>query len=183
MNKVSWKKTLAAAALTTALVGGGSTAASAITWYPPGTNIWISANKAAPRTYVVTVNGGVFTPGKTVVIKIPKLFGAKFGAIVPDTDSTWTVVANAEGGVDPFTIAVPEEIEGTFTLTAETDTEAVTSTFSITPDSIVTAVADSTAGVDGVAIGLWVMGGAVGVAGIALAGSSLSRRRADGLAV
>ena len=171
----SLKKAAVATALTTAFVVGGSTAANAITYYPPGTDIYVSASLKSPRTLVLTVAGGVFKAGRTVYLRIPRSFGARFGEI-SQADATWTVTTNAQGGVDPVTITVPEDVAGTFTVTAESDEKSITSSFNINPEEVVAA---ATNGVDGVAIGLWVAGGAAGLAAVALAGSALAKRREE----
>jgi len=178
MNK-KISKVLAVGTLSTGLVFGGATSAQAIDFYVPGTSISVTATKAGARTFVVKIKGGVFASGRTVTIRIPRALLARFGDVTAEQGATWTTTTNADGGIDPFTVEMPSDIAGTFTLTAESeDGTAVSSSFSVEDSGIVTASNDSVAtGVDGAMTGLWVGGAAVVLAGGALLiGGRRSRR-------
>lgn len=177
------KQALAAGALSTALVAGGAVSAQAIEFYVPSTNIWVTANQSAPRTFVITAKNGIFGAGKTVTIKIPKLFAAQFGDLAADDGVTWTTTTNAAGGIDPFTITVPADVQGTFTLTAETDdSTSVSSTFSVSNIGTILPTAD-TGGIDGATLGMWVGGAAVVLAGGALVVGGAGRSRREQLSI
>lgn len=176
------KHNLIKAAATAILIAGAALAAPTIAHaevYPPADSAQVSDTVIEPGdTVTFWVEDGAFLPGEPVTITLEgeNASGATLAFVKFAIETqTWNRTANAEGGLDPVQITFPMDASGVYTISAFSATSA--------GDSVtVTVVGDADGGLAATGLdsnsllGLWVGGGALVLAGGALAVATTVRR-------
>ncbi|WP_251453550.1 LPXTG cell wall anchor domain-containing protein [Microbacterium sp. Marseille-Q6648] len=151
--------------------------------YPPADSANVSSTTVTPGgTVTFSVDPGVFTPGEPVTITLEgeSASGASlaFVKFAVESATLGTVEATADGGVAPVDIVFPSNASGVYTISAFSETSPGVSVSVSVPASGAGAGGGLPAtGLDSNALlGLWVGGGALVLAGGALAVATTVRR-------
>ncbi|PKI90844.1 hypothetical protein CW368_09275 [Actinomycetales bacterium SN12] len=188
------KHTITKAAAVAALAAGAlfavPAAASAVEGYTPPARGQVSDSTLAPgEAFTFSVTDAAFVPGETVSISVSgeNASAATLGFVkfAVETKALGTTTANADGGVSGVRITLPANASGSYTIlaTSPSNPVGVSATVAVAAagsgaaggnnDPLATTGADSAA-----MLGLWVGGGALVLAGGAVAvGSAVRRNR------
>ncbi|MEV8218574.1 hypothetical protein AB0O65_02310 [Microbacterium sp. NPDC077391] len=190
------KHTITKAAAVAALAAGAlfavPAAASAVEGYTPPAQGQVSDSTVAPGEAITfSVTDAAFVPGETVSISITgeNASGASLGFVkfAVETRALGTTTANGAGGVSGVRINLPANASGTYTILATSPSNPVGVSATVTVAAAGTGSnggsdddALATTGPDSAAmLGLWVGGGALVLAGGAVAVASAVRRNRD----
>lgn len=175
------RNVIAVAALATAATLAAPAAANA-TIYPPSNACSVSPTAVAPgATVTFSCGDGTFQPGELVSVTVEGNTAATFqGQIKLAVTSTGSKAATGTGALSASSITFPSDASGVYNITA-------TSEGSVGGTASVTVTSGSTTGTGGLPatgldsgslLGLWVGGGALVLAGGAIAvGAAVRRNR------
>lgn len=176
MKKV-FSTTLAAVAVVAALTFGAPAAASANA-YPPIDSAQVSTAAVDPGGSVqLTVNDGVFLPGESLTITVTgnnaRGITVTSGMVkfAVETLTYSDATANSAGGLDPLTLVFPEDASGAYNI-AVFSSSSPGDTVTVTVGNLPVTGASSAN-----LLGYWVGGGALLLAGGAIAVAATVHRQ------
>lgn len=171
------RTTWAAAVVAAAMLLGAPAAASASTIYPPSDACTTSPATITPGGVIAfSCGAATFSSNETVTITVTGENGsaAQIGMVrFAISTASGTAQSGADGSLGPIPITLPSNASGTYNIAAVSPTSAGGTSAA----SIATADGDlATTGGSGSMLGLWVGGGALALAGVALGAAALARR-------
>lgn len=176
------RNTVAVAALAAAATLAAPAAANA-TIYPPSNACSVVPRVVAPgATVTFSCTDGTFEPGAFVSVTIEGNTAVDFGFVKMAVTSTGTATATDSGALEESSITFPTDASGVYNITA-TSSGSAGGTASVTVSTDSTAGGSdgglATTGLDSSSLlGLWVGGGALVLAGGAIAvGTAVRRNR------